>query len=42
MHLQILNFTLGATGSCKFLSDTTNVAESTETRELAGLTGALG
>ena len=42
VYLQILNFTLGATGRCKFLSDTMNVAKSTEHCKLAGLTGALG
>lgn len=40
--LQIWSSTLGATGSCEFLSDTMNVARSTENHELAGLTGALG
>lgn len=40
--LRILSFTLGVTGSCKFLSDTMDAAKSTENHELAGLTGALG
>lgn len=30
VYLQILNFTLGAIGSCIFLSDTMSVAQSTE------------